>query len=86
MRRSSLWCSVTAHVAQAGGEVVAEFREVESGKRADRPQIAATLASCRTRRAVLVIEKLDQLARNARFLAGTNETPAGGNQGAAQGG
>jgi hypothetical protein len=36
---------------QAGGEVVGEFQEVESGKRADRPQLAAALASCRTRRA-----------------------------------
>ncbi len=60
--------AVAAHVAQAGGEVVAEFREVESGKRADRPQLAAALASCRTRRAVLIIAKLDRLARNARFL------------------
>lgn len=60
--------AVAAHVAQAGGEVVAEFREVESGKRTDRPQLAAALAACRTRRAVLVIAKLDRLARNARFL------------------
>jgi DNA invertase Pin-like site-specific DNA recombinase len=60
--------AVAAHVTQAGGEVAAEFREVESGKRADRPQLAAALASCRTRRAVLVIAKLDRLARNARFL------------------
>ncbi len=60
--------AVAAHVAQAGGDLVAEFREVESGKRIDRPQLAAALASCRTRRAVLVIAKLDRLARNARFL------------------
>ncbi len=60
--------AVAAYVAQAGGEVVAEFQEVESGKRADRPQLAAALVSCRTRRAVLVIAKLDWLARNARFL------------------
>ena len=60
--------AVAAHVASAGGEVVAEFQEVESGKRADRPQLAAALAACRTRRAVLVIAKLDRLARNARFL------------------
>jgi DNA invertase Pin-like site-specific DNA recombinase len=54
--------AVAAHVAQAGGEVVAEFQEVESGKRTDRPQLAAALASCRTRRAVLVIAKLDRLS------------------------
>jgi DNA invertase Pin-like site-specific DNA recombinase len=60
--------AVAAHVAQAGGDLMAEFREVESGKRSDRPQLAAALASCRTRRAVLVIAKLDRLARNARFL------------------
>ena len=60
--------AVAAHVAVAGGELVAEFQEVESGKRADRPQLAAALAACRTRRAVLVIAKLDRLARNARFL------------------
>ena len=60
--------AVAACVAQAGGGVVAEFQEVERGKRTDRPQLAAALASCRTRRAVLVIAKLDWLARNARFL------------------
>jgi DNA invertase Pin-like site-specific DNA recombinase len=42
--------AVTRHVAAAGGEVVADFQEVESGKRNDRPQLAAALAACRARR------------------------------------
>src|SRR3954463_13250358 len=50
-------------------ELVAEFTKVESGKRNDRPQLAAALDLCRRRRAMLVIAKLDRLARNVAFIA-----------------
>lgn len=48
--------------------MVAEFIEVESGRRKHRPQLEAAIAACRKHRAKLVIAKLDRLARNAAFL------------------
>ena len=58
-----------------GGKPVAEFTEIESGKRhKNRPQLAAALEMCRKRRAVLVIAKLDRLARNVAFVANLMES------------
>src|SRR6267378_4021915 len=66
--------AVARHVAGAAGVIVAEFQEIESGKRNDRPQIAAALAACRLRRAALVIAKLDRLARNVHFISNLMES------------
>jgi DNA invertase Pin-like site-specific DNA recombinase len=52
------------------GELRGEFTEVESGRKTDRPQLTAALAECRKRRAVLIIAKLDRLARNVHFISG----------------
>lgn len=62
--------AVARHAAGSGGAVVAAFEEIESGRRGDRHQLAAALAECRLRRAVLLIAKLDRLARDAHFLLG----------------
>lgn len=51
-----------------GGVELATFTEIESGKRADRPQLAAALRRCRQTRATLLVAKLDRLSRNAAFL------------------
>ena len=66
--------AVVRHVHSAGGIVVAEFQEVESGKKNDRPQIAAALAGCRVHRATLIIAKLDRLARNVHFISSLMES------------
>src|SRR6266446_1735980 len=66
--------AVARHVAGAAGVIVAEFQEIESGKKNDRPQIAAALAACRLRRATLVIAKLDRLARNVHFISSLMES------------
>ena len=66
--------AVSRHVAGAKGVLVAEHREIESGKRNDRPEIAAALAACRLRHASLIIVKLDRLARNVHFISGLMES------------
>jgi DNA invertase Pin-like site-specific DNA recombinase len=65
--------AVAAHAAATGGTIVAELVEIESGRKNDRPQLAAALAACRTRRAVLLIAKLDRLARNVAFVSNLME-------------
>jgi DNA invertase Pin-like site-specific DNA recombinase len=50
-------------------ELTAEFTEVESGKRSDRPELDKALAACKKYKAKLVIAKLDRLSRNLAFIA-----------------
>ena len=47
----------------------AEFIEVESGKRKDRPELLRALDYCKKNGAVLVVAKLDRLARNVAFVS-----------------
>jgi DNA invertase Pin-like site-specific DNA recombinase len=51
-------------------QLVKEFVEVESGKKADRPQLEKAFQLCRLIGAKLVIAKLDRLSRDAHFLLG----------------
>jgi DNA invertase Pin-like site-specific DNA recombinase len=56
------------------GELIAEFVEVESGKKVRRPQLDEALKLCRKAKATLVIAKLDRLARNVHFISGLMES------------
>ncbi len=53
--------------------MIAEFQDVESGRKADRVGLAAALAMCRTKRATLLIAKLDRLARSVAFISNLME-------------
>jgi len=53
--------------------VIAEFQDVESGRKADRVGLAAALAICRSKRATLLIAKLDRLARSVAFISNLME-------------
>ncbi|WP_316016069.1 recombinase family protein [Roseobacter sp. HKCCA0434] len=65
--------AVAAYV-QGRGQVVAEYVEVESGKRSDRPELAKALVEAKRAGAVLLIAKLDRLARNVAFIANLLES------------
>jgi DNA invertase Pin-like site-specific DNA recombinase len=68
--------TVEAHARRSGGEIIAVFQEVESGKRADRPELSKALALCKKKKATLVIAKLDRLSRNVAFIANLMESRA----------
>jgi DNA invertase Pin-like site-specific DNA recombinase len=63
--------AVARHVA--GGRLLAEYLEVESGRKNDRPQLLAALAHAQATGATLTIAKLDRLARNVHFISGLME-------------
>jgi len=60
--------TVADYAKRAGGTIVAEFTEVESGKKNSRVQLAEAIAAAKRTGATLVIAKLDRLARNAAFI------------------
>jgi DNA invertase Pin-like site-specific DNA recombinase len=65
--------AVAEYARATGGTLLRAYIEVETGKRADRPELAKALADAKRSKAVLVIAKLDRLARNVHFLSGLME-------------
>ena len=66
--------AVATWTAANGAAVLAGYTEVESGKRADRPELRKALAHAKRSRATMVIAKLDRLSRNVHFLSGLMES------------
>ena len=60
--------AVTRYLNGGSWKLVAEYVETESGKRSDRPKLAAALRHAKAIGATLVFAKLDRLTRNVDLL------------------
>ena len=65
--------AVESFCRENGYESLAEYREVESGRKSDRPVLRQALAYAKATKAILLIAKLDRLARNVAFIANLME-------------
>lgn len=70
--------AVARYIAANGARLLQEFEEVETGKGSNaldkRPKLREAIALAKKQKAVLVIAKLDRLARNVHFISGLMET------------
>ena len=57
------------YIAQNAGQIIGTYREVETGKRADRPELLKAIAHAKRSKATLVVAKLDRFSRNVAFLS-----------------
>lgn len=60
--------TVQAYAQAQGCELLKEWVEVESGRKDDRPALAAAIEFARRRGATLLIARLDRLTRSVSFL------------------
>ena len=66
--------AIDGYAAQNHTVVAQLYTEVESGRKSDRPQLAAALAHAKRSKATLVVAKLDRLSRNVAFLSALMES------------
>src|ERR687884_1412512 len=66
--------AVAGYLNGGNWQLAAEFVEIESGRKNDRPELAKALAMCRRIGATLIIAKLDRLARNVAFVSNLMES------------
>ena len=52
-----------------GNSPIAEFVEVESGRKSNRPKLHEALELCKKEKATLIVAKMDRLSRNVTFTS-----------------
>lgn len=60
--------AIRSHVSTMAGELVGLYKEIESGKKDDRPMLLKAIAHAQLIGARLVIHKLDRLSRDLGFI------------------
>ena len=60
--------AVARHIKTKGGQIVASFQEVESGRMNDRPVLKEAVALAKKKQATLVVAKLDRLGRKVSYI------------------
>ena len=53
----------------SGEEPIAEFVEIESGRKTQRPKLHEALELCKKMKATLIVAKMDRLSRNVTFTS-----------------
>jgi DNA invertase Pin-like site-specific DNA recombinase len=66
--------AVNSYVGGVGGQILDSFQEIESGKNDERLELQKALSRCKASKSMLVIAKLDRLARNVSFIANLMES------------
>lgn len=66
--------AISCYLNGGDWELLKEFVEVESGKKNDRPKLLEALEFCQITGAILIIAKLDRLARNVAFISNLMES------------
>jgi DNA invertase Pin-like site-specific DNA recombinase len=61
--------AVATYLNGGNWRIIAEFTEIESGKRSDRPALDKALAAARVRQVPLVVAKVDRLKGKEIFAA-----------------
>jgi hypothetical protein len=61
--------AVATYLNGGNWRIIAEFTEIESGKRSDRPALDKALAAARVHQVPLVVAKVDRLTRSVAFLS-----------------